>query len=608
MILDQKIKVTISKKNIDHYKNFFPNIKLRDNIEIDPSIHLSSGSNIKINVSCDLCDIERYISYQNYYKNLNSCSDHKIYTCDKCSHIKIKSYNKVKYGVEYFSKTDEYKTKFKKTMIERYGVEYALQSQELKDKAKNAFIKKYGVENPFQSEIIKEEIKLSNMDKYGVEYTQSLDNVKQKRKSTMIKRYGVEYTLQSNDLKEKYTKTIIQKYGVTHYTHLEEYTEKVKQTNMDKYGVEWSFQSENVKNKAKEANLKKYGVDNPTKAEEVRKGMIITNDPQYIKYISNSISLFKCDAGHEYEIHIDLYHSRKKGQIISCTICNPIGENRSIKEKELLSFIQENYSGTIESSYKDELEIDIYLPELKIGFEFNGLWWHSEHYKSVNYHLIKTNFFKEKGIRIIHIWEDDWMYKRDIIKSMILNSIGHISNKIYARQCKVSIITDNSIALNFLENNHIQGNDSSIYRIGLFHKDELVSLMTFNKFEGRQKMKEREWNLSRFCNKRGLIVVGGASKLLSFFTQKMSNIERIISYADCDWSVGDLYFKLGFKKLYDTKPDYKYVINGVRKHKQNFKKSNLKLNDSITECQHMKNAGYYRVWDCGKMKFEKILK
>ena len=74
-------------------------------------------------------------------------------------------------------------------------------------------------------------------------------------------------------------------------------------------------------------------------------------------------------------------------------------------------------------SYRDSLEIDVYLPELKIGFEFNGLYWHSEECKDKNYHLNKTNYFKEKGIRIIHIWEDDWDFKRSIIESQIKNWI-----------------------------------------------------------------------------------------------------------------------------------------------------------------------------------------
>jgi hypothetical protein len=229
------------------------------------------------------------------------------------------------------------------------------------------------------------------------------------------------------------------------------------------------------------------------------------------------------------------------------------------------------------------------------------LYWHSEEKRSKTYHLDKTNFFKEKGIRIIHIWEDDWLYKQDIIKSQIKNMLLKIDRKIYARNCKIVILKNVS---NFLEKNHIQGKDKSNLKLGLLYNNELVSVMTFNHLEGRNKMSNNEWNLSRFCNLLDTNVIGGASKLLNYFIKNF-NPKRIISYADKDWSIGNLYFKLNFNLKYETKPDYKYIIDGKRKHKQNFKKKNLNVN--ISESSHMSLLGIKKIYDCGKMKFEMIL-
>lgn len=128
--------------------------------------------------------------------------------------------------------------------------------------------------------------------------------------------------------------------------------------------------------------------------------------------------------------------------------------------------------------------------------------------------------------------------------------------------------------------------------------------MTFNKSEGRNKMKDNEWNLSRFCNKLDYSVIGGASKLLNYFI-KNKNPLRIISYADKDWSNGVLYEKLGFTKISDSGPDYKYLVNKIRKHKSNFKKKNIGIEGlDITEAEYMNLNGYSKVWDCGKIKFE----
>ncbi len=135
--------------------------------------------------------------------------------------------------------------------------------------------------------------------------------------------------------------------------------------------------------------------------------------------------------------------------------------------------------------------------------------------------------------------------------------------------------------------------------MGLFYNGELVSVMSFDKFEGRKKMDESEWNLNRFCNKLDHIVVGGASKLLSYFVNNWKP-NRVISYADQDWSVGNMYIKLGFEIVSEGKPDYKYLINKKRIHKSKFRKSKLGLSES----KEMEKRGVPKVWDCGKIKLE----
>jgi hypothetical protein len=129
--------------------------------------------------------------------------------------------------------------------------------------------------------------------------------------------------------------------------------------------------------------------------------------------------------------------------------------------------------------------------------------------------------------------------------------------------------------------------------------------MCFNKFEGRKKLPDTEWNLSRFCNLKNINVIGGASKLIKYFIDNY-NPSRIISYADKDWSIGNLYYQIGFTNIKESNVDYKYIIDDKRIHKQNFKKSNLKLDKNISESNYMKSNNYFKIWDCGKIKFEKL--
>ena len=128
--------------------------------------------------------------------------------------------------------------------------------------------------------------------------------------------------------------------------------------------------------------------------------------------------------------------------------------------------------------------------------------------------------------------------------------------------------------------------------------------MTFDTFEGRKKMKDNNWNLSRFCNKLGYNVVGGASKLLSYFIKEYK-ASRIVSYADKDWSVGSLYYTLGFTNVGGNGPDYKYIVDNKRVHKSRYKKSKLKT--TLTESKTMEELGINKIYDCGKLKFEKII-
>jgi hypothetical protein len=114
-------------------------------------------------------------------------------------------------------------------------------------------------------------------------------------------------------------------------------------------------------------------------------------------------------------------------------------------------------------------------------------------------------------------------------------------------------------------------------------------------------MSPGDYNLNRYCTLIDHTVPGGASKLLAHFI-RTHNPNRVISYADRDWSGGKLYETLGFKKVGTTKPDYKYVVSGRRTHKSRFRKS--RLTKQGTERSQTAKMGLPRTWDTGKLKYE----
>lgn len=453
------------------------------------------------------------------------------------------------------------------------------------------------------SEETKEKLKKTSLEKWGVEHYSKTNEYVEKVKKTSLERFGVDNYSKTNEFIEKSKKTFLDKWGVDSFTKTDEYLTKSKQTSLKNWGVEFPIQSDIIKERIKSSNIKKYGVSHIFENNNYRElNFNISSNPNYISYESG-LNLFHCDCGgeHTFEIKTDDYYGRLKSNNKLCTVCYPISSSSSIKENMLLNFIKSIYSGEIVSNFRSgRLEIDIYLPELNIGFEFNGIWWHSDRYKDKWYHKKKTDYFKNLGIRIFHIWEDDWVNNEKILKSQIRNWLGLTPNKIFARKCNVIELTNCN---KFLDENHIQGSDRSNIKIGLVYDGQVVSVMTFNKSEGRKKMNDGEWNLSRFCNKLDTNVVGGASKLLKYFINKWKP-NRIVSYADKDWSNGGLYLNMGFHLLYETNPDYKYIINDKRIHKSRFRKSNLKT--VLTESSYMSDVP--KIWDCGKMKFELLIK
>jgi hypothetical protein len=281
----------------------------------------------------------------------------------------------------------------------------------------------------------------------------------------------------------------------------------------------------------------------------------------------------------------------------------------SKKEKELYSFIKKIFNGNIIQNFKlnNNTEIDIFIPSINLGFEFNGLYWHSDEYKSQHYHYDKLLLAESNNINLVTIWEDDWDNKKDIIKSIILNKLNKNSTKIYARKTNIKNVNFNEYKL-FLNKNHIQGWSQSSINIGLYYNDELVSLMTFGKKRNilnSSSENKNHYELIRFANSLNTTVIGGASKLFNYFIHTY-NPEEIISYANLDISKGDLYKRLEFKNMGHTGINYWWVVDGERRHRSNFMKYKLienGENKNQTADEIMRKKGYNKIYGNGNLKF-----
>jgi len=556
MLLTTEISITIQGGNVHYYESLgYNNIKVKDIIKI-PIVHLPKTSHEKVLIKCDKCGDEKeshYFAYNRYLKN----SKNNEYLCYKCNDKNRKLTLLKKYGVDALIKSKEFNNKRKKTMIEKFGFEHQGKSNEIKQKIANTNLERYGVEHPAQLKEFRDKINKTNLEKYG--NINSLINEKTLEKTfkTMIKKYGVKYSSQNKEIMNRISK---------------------------------SLQKTRIKQ-----NLEK------------NKNIIEIN-------YEESYYIVKCDQNknHNFTINPALFTQRQRYKIPICTICNPININISGNEINLFNFIKNNYDDEIILNNRNIIkpyELDIYLPELKVAFEYNGLYWHSEMHKEKNYHLNKTEKCEEKEIQLIQIYEDDWLYKQDIIKSIILNKLRKTSNKIYARKTIIKEIDDNKLIREFLNKNHIQGFIGSKVKIGLYYNGELVSVMAFGNRRiamGKKSTNQDEYELLRFCNKLNTNVIGGASKLFKYFIDNY-NPKEITTYADRSFSQGKLYETLGFELQGKTEPNYYYIIDFKRFHRFNFRKDRL-IKDGFdpnkTEKQIMIDRKIFKIFDSGNLIYK----
>jgi hypothetical protein len=452
--------------------------------------------------------------------------------------------------------------------------------------------------------------------------------------STNLNKYGTKRPLALKSTRKKSENTWKIKYGVDNPTKSKQIMDKVKSTNLNKYGIDYVLRDVD---KIKNAILNKYGKENVSNVLSIKKQASHTRKGNfYNTFISGSrldgvIPLFKKEeymgVGKDHlflckTCNNEFIGKIEDGGIPRCLNCYP--KSKSVFEEEIYNFII-NLIGSDQvlrngRSVLNGLELDIYIPELKVAIECNGLYWHSEFNggKKKSYHIQKTVMCEKQNIRLIHIFEDEWLNKQEIVKSKIL----HILNKsksqiIFARNCTIKEIETKEKDI-FLEKTHIQGKDVSKIKIGLFYKDSLISVMTFGAkriFMNQTNLDSTEYELIRYSSSNR--VIGGAGKLLKYFIKKYQP-SKIISYADRRWTYykNNLYERIGFTKVSDGMPNYWYFGkdgNYRRFHRFGFRKDTLSyrlqsFDPMLSEWENMKNNGWDRIWDCGNLKYEMILK
>lgn len=485
----------------------------------------------------------------------------------------------------------------------------------------------------------------SCMEKYGEIHPSKVERIKEKKRETVKKHFGVEYPAQSKIVKQKMVETNMKKYGVSCSLHNRDIHEAIIKNNREKYGCDNPMQNKGVQDKLFNANVEKYGnrcslhginqqntVQNRLESQKRDKAElekiygtlytfaeladIFDKDLTTISLDVKNLGLNKIE-GKTFYINQSDYDKLKE---YFYTTTNAVFSN---VEKEMAEFISSIYSGGVLYNDRTVLcpkELDIYIPEKKVAIEFDGIYWHSElplirnaiftkeskEYTRIK-HLEKTLACEKLGIRLIHIFEDEWVHKKDICKSIIASALGIYKERIYARKCEVREI-DKNLYNSFMDCNHIQGSAKTHFRFGLFYDNRLVQCMGFVK----NAHKTGELELNRMATLLDTQVLGGFSKLLKSAVNTY-NFATVYSYISRRLYNGQGYRAIGFIPVFTNEPTYFYVKNAMRrfpryefqrrKIEQKYNEGKLKYwNPEETEEENMYKNGYGKIWDCGTIK------
>lgn len=425
------------------------------------------------------------------------------------------------------------------------------------------------------------------------------------------------------DVKEKnklsVSKTLKDVYSKNKRSILEKRSNSLKHHyNIESSEIISTFDINEIKSKIKSSLIKNYGTDNYFKIKtygksNARKKSIELQKSRGldIEYVDDKHIKVKngCSIHGDIVIETGMFNNRAKLErlhtTVLCPLCNPKNEFTSL-EMKITKFL-DDYNIKYETHNRSLIkpyELDIFIPDKNIAIETNGIYWHSELFKDKNYHYNKWKACFDKSIQLIQIWEDDLNTKFDIICSTLKSKLGLIENKIYARKCTIEI-PSNKQYKEFLNNNHIQGFVPSKFKYALVYNGNIVAVIGFGKLRkclGQSNI-ENTYELYRYCTSIDCCVIGGFSKLLNYFIDH-ENPKHIISYAKCDYSIGNVYTKNNFQLTKLCGPNYYWIVNNKRENRFKFQKCKLdKLSDK-SETEQMHDMGYLRCYDSGNLKFE----
>lgn len=116
----------------------------------------------------------------------------------------------------------------------------------------------------------------------------------------------------------------------------------------------------------------------------------------------------------------------------ACPKCQNLTSSHA--ERELADFVEKLGLSIVRNDRKilKGLEIDVYIPSIRLGIEYDGTYWHSDEViqkrkgmSAADWHRRKDSLALDEGVFILHVPEKEWKQNRSSVETRIRQEVQY---------------------------------------------------------------------------------------------------------------------------------------------------------------------------------------
>lgn len=476
----------------------------------------------------------------------------------KTNFLSLPSGFRVFCSFECFKNSPDKQERINNGFMKAFGVDNCLKLPEIREKCKNSLLKNHGVTDAFKLRTnfsISPETAAKISATHKSKTKDEKDEIYNKRRKTSLERYGDENVQNVQAVKDKRKATMKERFGYDCFFGSNAHAQSIQDWSMKNFGVKHFSQShcKNLNDMNKDFILKNFVKDKRFQIFEMM---------EYFNVSESFVNKWKRNN-------------------------NVAIPNKIIKSKNqqyIYDAINVNITDKLYNTKKviPPLEIDIYIPSAKLAIEYNGRMHHSRGVSNnevfntpdfpIDYHLNKTLKCLEKGVELLHIFDNE---SKDLWISFIHSKLG-FNKSVAFDDCNVRKISNTERA-EFLTDNHILGDIESEYCFGVFYNGELIFTLGYSFSNNTTEIKS-------ICHKMNYYTANFVSKVIE---QNIDDfVGNVVYYFDRRLGFPKHLLGTEFEIIETLKPECFYFKNDKDEFHRFKSDSNYK--------------SYRQIWNCGK--------